>query len=93
MANRATMKQHNSLVRSGPQCIVAIVSLAMSLLPGTGRCQISPNQANQIRTGIENRIEALTILGGDFGFADGSFKSRGKLQPGQASTQVQSDVT
>jgi hypothetical protein len=88
-----TEKLHDSLARSCPQATAAIVALGMSLLPGTGRCQISPNQANQIRTAIENRIEALTILGGDFGLAGGTFRSRGKLQPGQASTQVESDVT
>jgi hypothetical protein len=65
----------------------------MSLFPCAGRCQISPTQANQIRTSLENRIEALTILGGDFGLAGGTFKSHGKLQPGQASSEVELDVT
>jgi hypothetical protein len=65
----------------------------LALLPCAARCQITPSQANQIRTGIENRIEALTILGGDFGFSDGSFRSGGHQLPGRASNQVESDVT
>ena len=65
----------------------------LALLPCAARCQITPSQANQIRTGIDNRIEALTILGGDFGFSDGSFRSGGHQQPGRASNQVESDVT
>jgi hypothetical protein len=28
-------------------------------------------------------VEALTILGGDFGFSDGTFHSTGDLEPGQ----------
>jgi hypothetical protein len=65
----------------------------LALPPGAGRCQITPGLADEIRAGIENRIEALTILGGDFGLSDGSFRSDGNQQPGRASTHVQSDVT
>ena len=67
--------------------------LLLGLLPRAGRCQISPDQANLFRTGIENRIEALTILGGDFGLAGGSFRSGSNLQPGQVSSSVEFDVT
>jgi hypothetical protein len=63
------------------------------LLPCAARCQIAPNQANDIRAGIENRVEALTILGGDFGLADGTYSSNAKLRPGVASTNVESRVT
>jgi hypothetical protein len=45
------------------------------------RAQISPDQANQIRSANQNRIEALTILGSDYGFSDGMFNTRGGLQP------------
>ena len=58
-----------------PHAAVAIVALTLSLVPGTGRGQITSEQANQIRAGIEDRIEALTILGGDFGLASGVFRS------------------
>jgi len=69
----------------------ALVLLA--LLPCAARCQITPHQASDIRTGIENRVEALTILGGDFGLSDGSFTTRTKLQPGNASANVESHIT
>lgn len=85
--------RHDPVARSRLQAAIAIVALVLGLLPDTGRCQLAPAQANQLRTGIENRIESVTILGGDFGLAGGSFSSRGNLQPGQASTRVQSDVT
>jgi hypothetical protein len=67
--------------------------LLAALLPCAARCQFTSTQANEIRAGIENRIEALTILGGDFGLSDGSFRSNGNQQPGRASTQVESDIT
>ncbi|MGC2461397.1 MAG: hypothetical protein WA446_10575 [Steroidobacteraceae bacterium] len=76
-----------------PHAAVAIVALTLSLVPGTGRGQITSEQANQIRAGIEDRIEALTILGGDFGLASGVFRSRSNLVPGEGSTNLQLDVT
>jgi hypothetical protein len=86
-------KLRDPLARLCPQTAVAVVALALSLVPGTGQGQITSGQANQIRAGIEDRIEALTILGGDFGLASGIFRSRSNLQPGGASTNLQSDVT
>jgi hypothetical protein len=71
----------------------ALAFILIGLLPCAVRCQITPSQADEIRAGIENRIEALTILGGDFGLSDGSFRSDGTQQPGRASTHVESDVT
>jgi hypothetical protein len=81
---------------AAPSCPTRGAAAALvltALLPSVARCQITPNQANEIRTGIENRVEALTILGGDFGLASGSFRSRARLEPGQASANVVSDVT
>ena len=49
--------------RRGAAAALALIAL----FPCAVRCQITPNQANEIRTGLENRVEALTILGGDFG--------------------------
>lgn len=37
--------------------------------------QITPQEATQFRTLLGNRIEALTILGGDFGLSDGHYRS------------------
>jgi hypothetical protein len=87
------VKLRDPLARLCPHTAVAIVALALSLVPGTGRGQITSEQAKQIRAGIEDRIEALTILGGDFGLASGVFRSRSQIQTGQGSTDVQSDVT
>jgi hypothetical protein len=53
-----------------------------SLLPNKGRCQITPTQRSQIQSAIGNRIEALTILGGEYGIAGGTFRSTGRLQNG-----------
>ncbi len=87
------VKLRDPLARLCPHTAVAIVALALSLVPGTGRGQITSEQANQIRASIEDRIEALTILGGDFGLASGIFRSRSNLPPGEGSTNVQLDVT
>jgi Solitary outer membrane autotransporter beta-barrel domain len=73
--------------------LTAPAFLLIALLPCVARAQITQAQANEIRAGIENRIEALTILGGDFGLSDGSFQSDGRQQPGRASTHIESDVT
>jgi hypothetical protein len=93
------------ILRAGPQkvsgfsarsCLrrgAAVVFILLALLPCAAPCQITPSQANEIRAGIENRIEALTILGGDFGLSDGSFSSDSRQQPGRASTHVESGVT
>jgi hypothetical protein len=54
-----------------------LLLLAAVALPATGLAQISPSQANSIRGTEENRIEALTILGSDYGFSDGLFHSGG----------------
>jgi hypothetical protein len=81
------------LARSCPHRGATAAWVLIALLPCAARCQISPNQANEIRTGIENRVEALTILGGDFGLSDGSFRSGATLQPGQAGANVEWNVT
>ncbi|MGO9762391.1 MAG: hypothetical protein ACLP1Q_14135 [Solirubrobacteraceae bacterium] len=86
-------KLRDPLARLCPHTAVAIVALALSLVPGTGQGQITSELANQIRAGIEDRIEALSILGGDFGLASGVFRTRNQIQTGQGSTDVQSDVT
>jgi hypothetical protein len=72
---------------------MAISMPVVSVLPSTGFGQITPAVANQIRSGIEDRIEALTILGGDFGLSDGIFRSHGPFDPLDSNTEVKSDVT
>lgn len=58
----------------------AIAMAASTVFAPALRAQISPEQASQVRSANQNRIEALTILGSDFGFSDGTFDSHGGLQ-------------
>src|ERR1700686_1638968 len=88
-----SLNTRDFLARSCPHRAAVAALVLVALLPCAARCQITPHQANEIRTGIENRVEALTILGGDFGFADGSFRSGAQLRPGQSSANVVSSVT
>lgn len=81
------------LTRLRPLRSTAAACVLIALFPCSARCQITPAQANDIRTGIENRVEALTILGGDFGLSDGTFNTHDRLRPGQASANVESRVT
>jgi hypothetical protein len=53
-------------------------------LPIGARCQITPAQATQLRNAIGNRVEALTILGGDYGVAAANFRSTGKFSFGES---------
>jgi hypothetical protein len=51
-----------------------------ALLPLRSWCQITPGQASTIRNAIGSRVEALTILGGDFALADGRYKFTGTTE-------------
>ena len=56
-------------------------------VPEVCRSQITPQESTQLRTVLGNRIEALTILGGDFGLSDGHYKSTAtSMFPGGPST-------
>ena len=69
---------------------LGIMTALLLLSPGFARGQITPQQAAQIQNAIGNRIEALTILGGDFGLAGGLFRSRVTVQGAQSTdTQLQ----
>jgi hypothetical protein len=81
------------LARSCPHRGAAVALVLITLFPCAVQCQITPNQASAIRAGIENRVEALTILGGDFGLSDGLFRSRASLSPVQARADVKSNLT
>ena len=59
--------------------------LLTGALPNASQAQISPAQAKLIQNAIGVRVEALTILGGDFGLSDGTFRSNGALRPGRGS--------
>jgi hypothetical protein len=68
--------------------------IVLGLLPGMAQSQVTPEQTQQLRNAIGTRVEALTILGGDFGLSDGSFKSTesGMFAPGEY-TDTQLDMT
>jgi hypothetical protein len=65
-------------------CTAAVGSLLVAWLPSAAYCQITPSQASQIRDAIGNRIEALTILGGDYGIAAANFRSTGRFSFGES---------
>jgi hypothetical protein len=69
-------------VRRRTALITAV--LAGVLVPVGARCQITPEQASQIRNAVGNRVEALTILGGDYGIAGANFRSSGKFSFGES---------
>jgi hypothetical protein len=54
------------------------------MFPVSGPCQITPEQASQLRNAIGTRVEALTILGGDYGIAAANFRSTGKFSFGES---------
>ena len=52
----------------------AVGSVLVGLLPPIAYGQITAGQADGIRSTIAHRVEALTILGGDFGLSGGRYK-------------------
>ncbi len=66
--------------------------LFVSSVPMDIRAQISTAQATLIQNAIGARVEAMTILGGDFGLSDGNFHSTGALRPGRTA-DVDTSVT
>jgi hypothetical protein len=71
---------------------VTIAMLGVSALPNLACAQITPGVVNQVRSGVENRIESLTIIGGDFGLSDGTFRSRGPIDPLESNVAVKYNV-
>lgn len=67
-------------------------SLFLGALPARAQAQISPTEAVLIQNALGARIEALTILGGDFGLSDGTFHSTGALGP-RSGADVDTRVT
>ena len=59
----------------------AIALALLGALPLPGVCQITSEQQNAVRTAIGSRIEALQILGGDYGLSGGQFRTTGKFVP------------
>ena len=63
-----------------------VVLVLSALCPYSAQCQITQGEADSIRNAIGSRVEALTILGGDFGLAGGSYRFTG-------SNDVEMDVS
>jgi hypothetical protein len=77
-----------------PLQLAALIACALlGLEPGVSRSQISSQQANQLRTALGTRVEALTILGGDFGLSDGSYRSTGPSVLSRNRPETDIDVT
>ena len=69
------------LARTSVRTLGLVALPLLSALPAPIQAQsISPAQAALIRNVIGARVEAMTILGGDFGLSDGNFHSTGSLR-------------
>lgn len=74
------MKSLRNSLPSGLAVLVPLGFLLAGLYPHAARCQITPDQEAQIRSALGNRVEALTILGGDYGLSGGAFRSVGAFE-------------
>jgi hypothetical protein len=53
---------------------VAVIGLsALVLGPWSSQAQLTPGQINDLKSVAGNRVEALTVLGGDYGLAGGTY--------------------
>jgi hypothetical protein len=75
------MKPHPRLARPGRPPARAVGLLALLLLAARTWAQLTPAEISDIRNKITDRIEAATIMGGDFGMSGASFTrgSKGNL--------------
>ena len=72
---------------AGRYLCLPIAWMIFSSVPEVCRSQITPQESTQLRSMLGDRIEALTILGGDFGLSDGHYKSTAtSMFPGGPST-------
>ena len=68
---------------SSPRSLGLAALLLLSAISTRAQGQVSTAQEALLQNAIGARVEALTILGGDFGLSDGNFHSDGGLRPGQ----------
>jgi hypothetical protein len=80
------MKTRHNRVRPRVCICIALGAAAGVVQPHSAECQIAPEQAAQIQDVVGDRVEALTILGGDYGLAGGDFRSTGRFQFGGRTT-------
>ncbi len=67
-------------------CLLASAGALCAAQRSWAQTGLSGAEVAAIRDSIGNRIEALTILGGDFGFTDGNLTLSGELLPGVSSS-------
>jgi hypothetical protein len=72
------------MLTSYARAAAAIAAALAALAPVRAECQITPAQASQLRNAVGDRVEALTILGGDYGIAGANFRSTGKFSVGES---------
>jgi len=77
-AKTILLKVHRFSVRSFLRAGATVGSILVGLLPHSAQCQTMPGQEDSIRNTIGNRVEALTILGGDFGLSGGRYRFTGE---------------
>ncbi len=83
---------HPSASKAVSRRMTLAAAVLLSALPVAARAQISANQAALIQSLIGPRVDALTILGGDFGLSDGEFNSR-QGRTSAAAVPVDTSVT
>jgi hypothetical protein len=64
------------------RAVTAVALALLCTLPLRVKAQITSEQVREIRGSLANRIEALTILGGDFGFSGARLTLSGEVFPG-----------
>ncbi len=56
---------------------VMIAAGSLTLAPGPAAAQLTPGQVAEYRSIVGNQVEAITILGGDYGASGASFRTTG----------------
>lgn len=78
-------------MRKHTYCLLSPLLLLLALLPSYAAAQSLPqSELDQLLNAQRARIEALTILGADFGLASGKFRSTGQYVAGSG---VDTDIT
>lgn len=71
------MKASIAVLRSFRRSSAVIATGLLTLAPGPAAAQLTPEQIAEYRSGLGRRVEALTILGGDYGASGASFSTSG----------------
>lgn len=85
-------KDHPIASGAVSRSLTLAAGVLLCALPVAARAQISTSQAALMQTAIGPRVEAMTILGGDFGLSDGEFHSS-QVGASGANAPVDTSVT